>query len=176
MSTTIKPKPVRLDLPPKLRTVRSLMSDAEHALYRKPPSLWGDARDAVMRGAQLLDREMPGWQERVEINELDLSSSCSCVLGQVFASYATNLSEQSSNVWEDPRPVIDAGGKRIGRLDHLAVDGFSFAQYYLGFSKARQASPEAFFGFDHSEEYSYGELTTAWRELLEDRKHMGATS
>lgn len=40
----------------------------------------------VALGAALLDERMPGWVDRVEVLTLDMSSSCRCVLGWVYAA------------------------------------------------------------------------------------------
>jgi hypothetical protein len=38
----------------------------------------------VDRGAALLDEREPGWAEKIDLDTLDLSSSCGCVLGQLY--------------------------------------------------------------------------------------------
>lgn len=45
-----------------------------------------DYTDEVDRGADLLDRIMPGWENKVVMKELDVSSSVYCVLGQLAAT------------------------------------------------------------------------------------------
>lgn len=40
----------------------------------------------VRRGAALLDAELPGWWERVQVNELNMGRKCACVLGQLYPS------------------------------------------------------------------------------------------
>jgi len=44
--------------------------------------------ERVARGAALLDGKLPGWAERIDLAELELSSCYRCVLGQLFASAA----------------------------------------------------------------------------------------
>ena len=42
---------------------------------------------AVEAGAALLDRELgPGWEDRIDLDTLELSSTCGCVLGQLHKS------------------------------------------------------------------------------------------
>lgn len=57
----------------------------------KPLLTEREAKRRVKRGAKVLDRERPGWfkQATVKLSKLDLSSSCKCVLGQVFEDDAT---------------------------------------------------------------------------------------
>lgn len=41
---------------------------------------------AARNGALLLDRLMPGWATKIDVDSLDLSDTRRCVLGQLFAS------------------------------------------------------------------------------------------
>lgn len=41
----------------------------------------------VARGAALMDDKLPGWVERIDLDRLDLHSSCNCILGQEFADH-----------------------------------------------------------------------------------------
>ena len=53
---------------------------------------------AVKRGADVLDKQMPDWLHRVDLDRLDLGSCVQCVLGQLsgrhdFAAYESVLRE-----------------------------------------------------------------------------------
>src|SRR5437868_296234 len=48
--------------------------------------------EKVLRGAALLDREHPGWRDKIDLALLDLSDRCSCILGQIFAFYEEGIS------------------------------------------------------------------------------------
>jgi hypothetical protein len=66
--------------------VQDLMTvDESTAFYS---GVWGDVSERVTRGVAFLDREVPDWRSRIVINDLDLSSTCSCVVGQVFGEDA----------------------------------------------------------------------------------------
>lgn len=41
----------------------------------------------VARGAAWLDENHPGWERRIDLADLQLSSSCRCVLGQLFGDF-----------------------------------------------------------------------------------------
>ena len=41
----------------------------------------------VARGVALLDERLPGWDEEIDVDNLKLSDSCGCVLGQLFGHY-----------------------------------------------------------------------------------------
>jgi hypothetical protein len=53
----------------------------------------------VNRGAALLDTIKPGWQNDVELLELDMSSACSCVLGQLFEDQSQPLKDDEGYTW-----------------------------------------------------------------------------
>ena len=44
-------------------------------------------KQRVDRGVGLLDEQQPEWRSFVNPDELDLSSACDCVLGQVFDGF-----------------------------------------------------------------------------------------
>lgn len=43
--------------------------------------------ERVVAGAKFLDEHMPGWEKRVNLDELEMSSECLCILGQQNGSY-----------------------------------------------------------------------------------------
>jgi hypothetical protein len=45
----------------------------------------------VAAGAAFLDEREPGWADRIDLDQLDLSSDCRCVLGQLHGDYGTGL-------------------------------------------------------------------------------------
>jgi hypothetical protein len=47
--------------------------------------------ERVAVGAALLDAELPGWAERIELGLLDLGSPRCCVLGQLYGTYSVGL-------------------------------------------------------------------------------------
>jgi len=56
------------------------------------PTLPRLARRAAA-GARLLDRHEPGWQHRVDPDQLDAEDVDRCVLGQLFGGYEPGLAE-----------------------------------------------------------------------------------
>lgn len=42
------------------------------------------ARWHVAQAAQLLDRDLPGWYDRIDLDDLDLGSCSRCIIGQVY--------------------------------------------------------------------------------------------
>ena len=46
--------------------------------------------ERVAKGAAFLDEREPGWDERIDLDRLDIDSNCRCILGQLHdKSYAT---------------------------------------------------------------------------------------
>lgn len=41
----------------------------------------------VARGAELLDREVPGWADKISLDELAMCSCAHCILGQLFGRF-----------------------------------------------------------------------------------------
>ena len=49
--------------------------------------------EAVAKGIQLLDEKVPGWHERIDLRDFDMSSGARCVLGQIYGTYEKGLCE-----------------------------------------------------------------------------------
>jgi hypothetical protein len=47
------------------------------------------AEQAAAKGAALLDEEVPGWADRIDVPTLDLGSCTLCVLGQLYPEHNT---------------------------------------------------------------------------------------
>lgn len=58
-------------------TVTEYMQQREHIL-----------RDAVEQSAATLDRHFPGWEDKIDLDTLDISNVNQCVLGQLFQEEA----------------------------------------------------------------------------------------
>lgn len=41
-------------------------------------------RARVRRGVALLDADMPGWRDRIDLTTLEITDPCHCVIGQVY--------------------------------------------------------------------------------------------
>lgn len=47
----------------------------------------------ITAGAKLLDRNVSGWEDRIDLDKLDLSTHDCCMLGQLFGSYSKGLED-----------------------------------------------------------------------------------
>jgi hypothetical protein len=113
--------------------------------------------ERVARGAALLDREYPGWHQRIDLSVLDLANSCRCILGQVYRPVAHIPGQQTSWGQEDG---YDTGTEDLNLNSGDIVDhGFDFCAEDLLLSAGR--SPEAL----------YAELDELW--IGEIRKRTG---
>jgi hypothetical protein len=60
----------------------------EHALSRATPAtVVPSLADRVAQGAALLDFKVPGWEQRINLDTLDIQMTTACVLGQVFGDH-----------------------------------------------------------------------------------------
>jgi hypothetical protein len=67
----------------------------------------------VARGVAFLNARVPGWEERVDLNTLDIQHLEHCVLGQLFGDYVIGVEE--------------LGLKEEGdRLDEVSVHSLGF--------------------------------------------------
>jgi hypothetical protein len=66
------------------------------------------ARESVERGAALLDKIEPGWELKIDLAELNLSSSCRCVLGQLYGEY-----EEGCEILFDTNPAYDDNAGQV---------------------------------------------------------------
>jgi len=97
-------------------------------------------REQVLCGIALLDEKRPGWQHGIRIDDLDLSSGCSCILGQLFdGSFAEGVQDLFGFSWFGSLPVTD-------QEYHLVADH----------------------GFVTSHDYQQLEMT--WKDLLLERR------
>jgi hypothetical protein len=81
----------------------------------------------VKAGAALLDERMPGWAERIELAQLDLSSEWKCVLGQLFEESQTVYLPGLGEVCEANFHL----GKVVLDLDDDAIILYGFDTGYL---------------------------------------------
>jgi hypothetical protein len=56
-----------------------------------PPTVTDRVAGRVAAGAARLDKHEPGWADRIDLDQLDLSSDCRCVLGQLHGDYGDGL-------------------------------------------------------------------------------------
>ncbi len=53
----------------------------------------GQFTNRVQRGITFLDGREPGWVDKIDLEEFQISNCTRCVLGQVFGAYNSALSE-----------------------------------------------------------------------------------
>lgn len=96
----------------------------------------------VAAGAAVLDIAAPGWDDKINVDQLDLSDTCNCVLGQLADDYDIGIGKLSL---ENPQAVA------------------------LGFLDIQDTQDGHRFDWD-SRDRSYRKLTAAWRKLIEARR------
>ena len=71
----------------------------------------------VADGARYLDLNAPGWFRSIDLNRLNMSNPCCCVVGQLFHSFAAGLEQLDV----DPGVAEDVA-LGFDRTDSLGLD------------------------------------------------------
>lgn len=77
--------------------------------------------ERVSAGVAFLDARQPGWHKRIRIGDLDISSDCGCVIGQLFESYNDNPLELDYRQARDYGFFEYAGRNRDDRYGRLTA-------------------------------------------------------
>lgn len=94
----------------------------------------------VRNGATFLDANVVGWEDKINVDDLNVGSCMRCILGQLFAGFRSGAI------------ALDL------RDDEAAALGFQVTEYEK----------------DNDIHTPFRELTTAWRELLLERRRESA--
>jgi hypothetical protein len=86
-------------------------------------------------GAELLDRALPGWRERIAVAELDLQDCGYCILGQLWGDFEDGMGVLFGSDWD----LGDACqyGFDAGRPEepYLTWSGLDWDLYYLALNE-----------------------------------------
>jgi len=115
----------------------------------------GSIAERVARGVSWLDSTLPGWDGRVDLSSLVMSSSDRCVLGQVFRTASTRK-------W----------------ADYSYLNGYEYAQVAykyapmssLGFAASFSALTADVESADIAIEQEYSALKREWIRVITDRR------
>ncbi len=105
-----------------------------------------DVQERVANGAALLDEKIPGWELRINLQELNLSSCVTCVLGQLYGHYDEGMEEIF------PAEVCECGEEHLS-MERSAPHGFSAS------------------GIDTGEQYTA--LDVEWTRVIKERLDRG---
>ena len=64
---------------------------------------FGTIEDRVRRGAKCLDKEFPGWYDRIDLDTFRMEDGNRCVLGKLYGSYQTGMQQIY------PRVIVSSG-------------------------------------------------------------------
>lgn len=127
-----------------------------------------DMENRVRLGVQVLDLVYPTWLESVDLPTLNLGSTESCVLGQLYGDYFEGrdaLSSQLNEYWGDvPEKLQD----EILAVDPLFLSPDGEVQgclYELGFEQADYGPCSDLIG-----SVQYETLTELWAEAVKRRR------
>lgn len=114
--------------------------------------------DALVElGAQRLDETHPGWAEWIDVDTLDISDVCKCVVGQVYA----HLRPDDPMLWPYNAVfvLLDEEPDQAGPVLVTEIDDIVTAE---GFSEPSWTNSEL-------PEVGYGDLLEAWKRAIEAR-------
>lgn len=100
-----------------------------------------DVQTRVAAGVAFLDRQVPGWVDRIDVDNLNVASPVNCVLGQLYGMYSSGISALGLD--QDQAAALGF---------QVEVTGDSFSD----FVRALVASAE-----------EYPALTDEWRRVIE---------
>lgn len=121
----------------------------------------------VARGARFLDRVKPDWFNLINLDELNLASGCSCVLGQIvrkesagadsfWSGYgAVAIHEKPGTTRVDPQ-LLQIRRNELSHIDNLqalVMPGFTAKRYGFHLTVAQMAD-------EHNE---WDALTAEWK-------------
>ena len=105
--------------------------------------------ERVARGTALLDERMPGWDKRIDLAALNISSACGCILGQL-------AEDKAGGYWPD---IASQFGVTPWGSD---------ADY--GFNAAKADEEDSEDEADAFESDDYAGLESEWRALITERR------
>lgn len=73
--------------------------------------------DRVAAGATWLDEHRPGWVDRIDLDTLELSDTCNCVLGQEYGGYWLDLDAGVVAGVGKPRDAVKLGFASSGTFE-----------------------------------------------------------
>lgn len=157
------------------------------------------AEQRVKRGAKWLDENFPGWEGRIDLDTLDVSSGIDCICGQVFADKVDDLQEKDvasvstgfdvaymtlfteANSWISALvgPKLPASEAQLLGEEPWTPeqrDRRTVLSRGLGFIESTDSSGYVTVEGDFNDEVTYEDLTEAWLSLLRHRRATGTFS
>lgn len=107
----------------------------------------------VSAGAELLDREHPGWHDKIDLSMLNLAADVSCIIGQLYGSYG--------RVYQ----FFNTSWTMQGLNDKAALHGFVWATIDE-FPQTGDYYPQS--------QRVYSLLTELWTKEIETRRELKA--
>jgi hypothetical protein len=111
-----------------------------------------ELRETIELGAAWLDERLPGWAQAINLERLELDSSCGCVLGQLAEDLPGAVKQPTTSLtgpWTFWSVVASWGDDHPLTLQE-AID--------MGFMR------------ECEEDWTWRELTEAWREFVTARR------
>jgi hypothetical protein len=116
----------------------------------------------VAQGVALLDEKLPGWDERIDLDNLELDNTCNCILGQEFCHHPDVDMEDDGNDegWPAASP-FDIGVREL--FDAVRFTNPEHAARSHGFDASSPSMPGEF-----------DTLTAEWKRVILARRAVTA--
>ena len=75
----------------------------------------------VARGVDLLNERVPGWEDKINLDKLDISSTCNCVCGQV--------AKRQGKFWSRFRNGLNILGLELNQAEEYGFDCYGRIGY-----------------------------------------------
>lgn len=108
--------------------------------------------DRVASGVYMLDIFSPGWRQKIDLANLDITSCRDCVLGQIYGSYETGM--RRLGLW------WDEDDKQPAEIVNPGMLGFSF--HDLVHVEQEHHGADYFTRYHQIERIQHSELLNAW--------------
>lgn len=79
-------------------------------------------QEKVKLGAKLLDKKIPGWRKKIDLNDFDMTTCQECVLGQLTEHYALGLGQLGIEGESEEHGFSAAYSEDWGDLQKLWVE------------------------------------------------------
>ena len=84
----------------------------------------------IQAGAKFLDEKMPGWMNKINLDNLMMSHGCSCILGQIFGDYQSAI----GILMLSRTTSVDLGFTTYSQFTQLTEEWKEFMNNRLGLS------------------------------------------
>lgn len=141
------------------------------------------ARECTVRGAALLDERLPGWHEKIDLDDLELNDITRCVLGQLFTEPVTvprwlsfGYSDASEMISTCRVPSFSSLTPAEWANGRVCISNYYAGKHLLGLDDGDIVpGTAAYYGFNTGDapsgaHTSFDDLDAEWAERVRERQ------